>query len=203
MTPVYTATEDELGEVLADKILEPWSESFVVSVRMRRRGSGYLKTKLPELIQLSANVPVLIVTDLDRTECAPVLIEDWFQNRQKPDHMIFRVAVREAEAWLMADHYGFAQFFGVPARHLPARPEELADPKASMLSLVSRYAPRTIRSDVVVRVRTGLRQGLAYNARCREFVRDHWSLGRALPKSNSLERASRRIEELARATATD
>lgn len=198
MIAVYTATEDELGESLADCLVQAAGGSLEVGVRMRRQGCGYLRKKLPELIRLAPHIPVLLLTDQDKSECAPGLIHHWLGKYKCPDNLLFRVVVRESESWLLADHTAFSDFFSVPAHHIPDRPDDLDDPKATMLSLIWRHSPRSLRADMAAQGKGGLRQGLAYNARCREFVDQFWRIDRAIHLSESLDRAYRRVLDLAR-----
>jgi hypothetical protein len=197
MTAIVTVTEDELGEALADRLVAHSGTGLEIAVRMGRKGAGYLRAKLPQLLGLAGKVPVLMLTDLDRQECPPTLIRAWLGERNPPPHLLLRVAVREAEAWLMADRDGFAGYFEVPRHRVPEAPEHLDDPKREMLSILSRFASRAVRRDMVSGTPGALRQGFGYNPRCREFVERHWHLERALPSAESLHRARRRIHWLA------
>ena len=64
--------------------------------------------------------PFILLTDLDKNECAPMLIQEWLTDPLHPN-LIFRVAVHEVEAWILADREAFAPFLGIsPAGH-PSR----------------------------------------------------------------------------------
>lgn len=52
--------------------------------------------------------------------------------------MCFRIAVREVEAWLLADAEQAAGFLAVPLARIPAEPETLPDPKATLIALAGR-----------------------------------------------------------------
>jgi hypothetical protein len=82
VTSIAIATEDVLTEVVCEKIAAYLG--IEVSLRLRKGGSGYLKSKFDSFIQMSRRYPVLIVTDLDRKPCAPRLIEEWTQGRVLP-----------------------------------------------------------------------------------------------------------------------
>jgi hypothetical protein len=47
------------------------------------------------------------------------LTGNWIQNKSIPSKLLFRVAVREAEAWLMADTDAFSAFSGVSKGKIP------------------------------------------------------------------------------------
>lgn len=196
MNYIYAATEDALSEALADRLIATVDDLFQGTTHMGGKGCDYLKAKLPELLKLAGNIPVLLLVDLDRLPCAPHLISSWLRGMKQPDKLLLRVAVREAEAWLLADREGFAGYFGVPLNKLPHNPEELDDPKAQLLSLVWRHAKQPIKGDVVSHSQSGLRQGLSYNARMRHFVHNAWSIDRACAAANSLSRARQRVQQL-------
>lgn len=148
MTAVYVITEDALSEAVIDRIIQFVGGDIEVVTRMRGDGIGYVKRKFPALVRLAKSVPVLMLVDLDRKECAPTLLKDWSQDAKLPDRLLFRIAVREVEAWLLADHEAFAEFAGTPLEKLPANPDGLDDPKLFLLNLVRRYARRPIKGQV-------------------------------------------------------
>jgi len=139
----------------------------------------------------------VLLTDLDRKECAPTLIGEWLGRQAKPEGLLFRVAVREVEAWLLADKQNFASFARVPLAKLPEAPEDLDDPKQTLLNLVTRYSPASLKKDLVADHGHGPRQGLVYNERLSQFVRACWDLEEASMRADSLARTRRRIGELA------
>ena len=59
-----------------------------------------------------------VLVDLDlKPDCAPELVAEALP--EPADGMCFRVAVREVEAWLLADRAGFAKWAGVRASLIP------------------------------------------------------------------------------------
>jgi hypothetical protein len=137
---------------------------------------------------------VLLLTDLDRAACPVGLVESWLGRHECPENLVFRVAVREIEAWLLADHDALRRLLGKTAR-LPPDPDTLPDPKRALLELAKR-APRDVREDLVAVRGAVAAQGLGYNARLCALVEHHWSPERAAERSASLKRARRRIHEL-------
>jgi hypothetical protein len=110
--------------------------------------------------------------------------------------MVFRVAVREVEAWLLADRPGIANLIGAHVNQVPARPEQLDDPKQHLLQLAKRYARGHLKNDLIRMDGTNIKQGVGYNNVLSEFVLDKWSLDTARQNANSLERTICRMEEL-------
>lgn len=169
---------------------------LAVHQRLRRGGFGYLKSKILNFCQMAEHVPLLMLTDLDRLPCAPNLISNWLGQRELPPGLLLRVAVREVESWLLADHAAMGGFLGLSVDVLPNDPDRLNDPKQSLLTLAQR-ARRSVRDDLVVKKGTVASQGLGYNARLCKLVRQDWSPNLAAARSPSLARARLRLREFA------
>ena len=76
----------------------------------------------------------MVLTDLDDGPCPSDLIGGWLTSPRHPN-LILRVAVREVEAWLLADAGNLAKFLGIDEARIPAIPEEIRDPKAMLVEL--------------------------------------------------------------------
>ncbi len=81
-------------------------------------------------------------------------------------------------------------------RRLPGQPDTLRDPKDFLLDL-ARRAPRSVRLDLRAEPGAIARQGLGYNARLSQLVREKWRPARAAARSPSLRSMIGRIRELA------
>lgn len=188
MKGLYIATEDALSEAVADRLVAEVNGELCVSVRMGRKGSGYLKQKLPYLLKTAHAIPVLLLTDLDREACPPTLLAGWLGSRKLPQDMLLRVVVREIEAWLLADWQGFSRFSGVPVEKVPRNPETLDDPKQVLLALVRRFGKRVIKSHLLPERGSTAKIGLGYNEALSCFVMESWSVERAAANAESLDR---------------
>ncbi len=193
MTNIVLATEDELSEQIGIRLAT--NAGLNVELCLRKQGYGYLRSRIPQFCQMANRQPVLLLTDLDNAPCASALIAKWLGRRSRPDNLVLRVAVREVESWLLADHDGMKSLLGSRVKGLPAAPDELGDPKRKLLELAEQ-APRSVREDLVAKTGAIARQGLAYNARLCRWVREVWNLERAAERSSSLSRARARIGEL-------
>jgi len=143
------------------------------------------------------NQPLVLLTDLDSKPCASVLIKEWLGRNSPPINLVLRVAVRDVESWLLADHEGMQQLLGKAKNvHLPLDPDRLPDPKRYLLSLAGK-ARRDVRDDLVETRGSSAIQGLGYNARLCSFVCTDWSIERASSRSDSLRRTRLRLSELA------
>jgi hypothetical protein len=117
-------------------------------------------------------------------------------SRAHPDNLIFRVAVREIEAWLLADHAGMKKLLVAGATKLPRNPDALPDPKQVLLTLAQR-APRAVRNDLLVEAGAIASQGLGYNQCMGDFVFNTWNPRRAALYSASLSRTLNRLQQMA------
>jgi hypothetical protein len=114
--------------------------------------------------------------------------------------MAFRVAVRTIEAWLLADRERIAAWLDIPLQRVPGTPDEVADPKTTLINLARRSQSRRVRADLVPREGSGRRVGPLYPSRLIEFVqgeRHGWRPAVAARKSDSLRRCLLHLRALA------
>jgi hypothetical protein len=136
---------------------------------------------------------MLLLTDLDTYPCAGELIADWLRGVELQPGFLFRVAVREVEAWLLADREGIAGFLAIPVRSVPDWPEALPDPKASLIHLASTSRRREVRERLVAPRGSSAQIGREYNDCLSEFVFRDWNYARATERAPSLARAGERL----------
>lgn len=196
MEYICVATEDVLSEAVALKLIGLTNGKLVVSQKLRKNGFGYLKSKFPNFCNLAKNMPVVLITDLDHCPCAPSLIEKWKKEEALPYNLIFRVAIREIESWILADRDGFSDFLKISKSLIPIAPDQLSNPKATLLSLAQK-APRNLKDGLVAKKGTLAIQGVEYNLILSHFVNQLWNPLKAADNSDSLNRAVKRIKEFA------
>jgi hypothetical protein len=196
MPTVCLATEDSLSEAVGYRLLAEVGPDIEVGLTFRKNGFGYLKVNIEKFCNIAQRSPLLLITDLDKAKCAASLISKWMVSRTCPDNLIFRVAVREIEAWLLADHVGMKKLLVAGATDLPKDPDLLPDPKQVLLKL-ARKAPRAVQSDLVVESGAIASQGLGYNHRMGDFVRNTWDPKRAELCSDSLCQTLNRLRQMA------
>lgn len=194
MIPIALATEDALSESLGQRLLAELAPRLQAPLLLRKGGFGYLRSGMPKWRQLSQRQAVVILTDLDKASCPGVLRADWLGGLPCPENLLLRVAVREAESWLLADHDAVRQFMGSKGV-LPKNPDDLPDPKKYVLQLAEK-AHRDVRLDMVRASGAMSGQGIGYNARLTELVSTAWSPERAAERSPSLGRARIRLRQL-------
>lgn len=191
---INLAVEDESSEHLLRVSLAQTGRPFLVGVVYGRQGNGYLKRMMPAFANAARGAAHLIMADLDNRPCVPDLIEDWFAcdlddySVRRPPNLIFRIAVRESESWVMADREAFAKFLGVATHLVPARPDEISDPKRLLIELARKSRKRDLRNDLVPRPGDLRSIGPDYNGRLAEFLNGDWRAKQAAFTSPSFQR---------------
>lgn len=194
MASISLATEDELSEAVGLRLAI--DAGLAVHQCFRRDGNGYLKVQIGKFCEIARFQPVVVMTDLDRARCPATLIETWLSGRRRPANLLVRIAVREVESWLLADHKAIRGLLAVERFALPQEPDSLPDPKALLLRFASR-APRAVREDLLSVRGAIASQGLGYNNRLCDMVRSDWDPERASVHSPSLRRTRQRLADLA------
>ena len=186
--PIYIAVEDYLSEAVLKTILLQSGQPFAVENCLGRQGSGYLKRKLESFNKTARSIPFIILTDLDRIECPPSLIDSWF-NFKKNDNMLFRIAVREVESWVMAHRSAFSSFLGIARAEIPLNTDTLDDPKKFLINLAFKSKNKILRESIVPCPGSTATIGPDYNGVLIKFVQSRWKVEEALRCSPSLKKA--------------
>ncbi len=193
MSSIALAVEDDLSAAVGSRIVEVTRPDYSVSNCYVCSGSGLMKRRLAAFNNAAQAIPYLLIADLDQTECPPALLSQWFRRIARRPQLLFRVAVREIEAWLMADRTAFARFLGVAVNRVPAYPEQLIDAKAELIRL-ARTSPRRQVRRALIPIGNA-RQGPEHNDALVEFVNSYWRMADAAANCPSLQRA---VDALAR-----
>jgi hypothetical protein len=153
-----------------------------------KNGKRSLLQKIPGYNNAARHSPWIVVVDLDHdADCAPPFRANCLLD--PAPFMCFRIAVREVEAWLLADRERIASFLQVPLKTVPVDPESLNNPKETVVNLARRSRSRNIREDLVPRLGSGRSIGPAYSSRLIEFAANQWRPNLAATQSSSLQRA--------------
>lgn len=190
--PVNLAIEDELSETVLRRLLDHADRGYAVGAAYGRRGFGYLRGTIASWNRAAQYTPFVLLTDLDSRPCPGELIESWLSEPQHPN-LVFRVAVREVEAWLLADRSNFARYLQVSEKWLPENPDALPDPKAALVDVASRSRSKELRERVVPKPGSTAKQGRDYNSCLSDFVRTQWKIREAATTSASLRRTVEKL----------
>jgi len=196
MISIGIATEDELSEAVVEKIILGISDNFDTSIKLRKGGNGYLRSNIEKFNNWAATTPVVVLTDLDASPCPVSLLSSWL-TVPKNEWLLFRVAVREVESWLLADVDGLSTYLNVSSAIIPRNPESLDDPKQKLLGVVKRSKNKTLRNDILPALKNSTAPvGLGYNFRLVSFVNSNWDFRKAATQAESLSRFIANIELL-------
>ncbi len=190
--PINLAVEDALSETVLRRLLAAADRAFAVGTCYSESGYGYLKRTIAGFNAAARGTPFLVLTDLDRATCPSTLIREWLHTEPHPN-LLFRIARREVEAWLLAHADAMARFLRIRSGLIPRDPESLADPKRTLIDLAARSRSRDIRGDLVPPRGSSRVQGPDYNGRMAQFVNEHWDPAVAAASAESLRRALRAV----------
>jgi hypothetical protein len=185
--PVNLAVEDQLSEAVLRKILHYSKRPYVVGTCYNRGGFGYLKKTIAGFNNAAKGTPFIVLTDLDAAECPPSLIRDWLPRRKHPN-LVFRVAVREVESWLLADGNGLSKYLLIRKELIPQDVDTLSDPKQTLVNLARKSRYREIKNAIVPRMYSTAKQGPDYNGKLLPFVSNNWNVTNAMKNSISLKK---------------
>lgn len=161
-----------------------------------RNGKGQIIKNIGGYNNAARHQPWIVLVDLDSEECLLTAKQNWLPTPSAL--MCFRIAVRELEAWLLADRERFASYFAVNMELIPNNPDMLLNPKMSLINLVRRSRRSAIRADIVPDQQLGQVVGPAYTTRVIEFIRsdEGWRPNVAAQASPSLSKALKALADL-------
>ncbi len=194
---ITAAVEGSLDQAVVQRVVEDMGGAL--GPVHGRKGKRYLRDKLSGFNNAARFSPWVVLVDLDEdAECAPELRRDWLP--QPADRMLFRIAVREVEAWIFGDPDRLSRFLRVQRGRVPTNPEALMDGKRAMVDLGRLSRSRDIQEDMVPSPGSGRTVGSGYSSRLSEFVLDRtdgWRPRVSADACNSLRRLLARLSALA------
>jgi hypothetical protein len=160
-----------------------------------RRGRTYIEKNLKGFNEAARVSPWFVLIDLDNAgKCPGDLRAELI--KQQHDQLIFRIAVVELEAWLLADREKVARFLSVSEALIPPSPETLAYPKEHLIGIARRSRSRTVREGLVPREGSGSQVGREYVSMINEFSERSWRADVAAETAPSLRRCMERLRSL-------
>lgn len=191
---IIAVAEDGLAEAVVLRLLDE-IESVRVHQTFVKGGVGNISKNIKTFCSASKIIPHVVLADLDRNRCVSGLFSAWrFEPADHP-RLLLRIAVKEVEAWLLADVDGIARFLAISPRKIAARPETLADPKVVLVSLAKRSRLRHIKEGLAPSPGSGATVGPLYNAFLRRFCAEEWDVEAASLSAPSLAKARLRLQQ--------
>ena len=214
MVSVSIAIEDPLSERVLRRLIYHTRRDWTVGSRYplkalaggrlnpknitEKRGlSGYgqIRAQLPAFNNLAKVKPFIVLTDLDiHVTCPGDLWAKWQPAAAKSPNLLFRVAVKEVEAWLLADRSNIADFLEVPIGDVLTDAEAAKDPKLEIVNLARRSRSIEVKHALVPPVGSVAAVGRSFDSKLIQFSTDFWDIEEAAKKSTSLRRAVRTLE---------
>lgn len=182
--------EDRLSENILRKVVQYCGNS--VGHCYKKNGCSYIDGKIRAFNSASKYSPYIVLRDLDNYSCAPALVKALINN--KNNNLILRIAVREAESWLLADKENFSNYLGISENSISNNVENIRDPKEYLIN-IARKAKKSIREDIVPERGTTAKYGKNYNGCLELFVLNYWDINIAMNVSNSLNKAITAIKK--------
>ncbi len=192
---VQAVVEDVLQETVLRKLIVIFRNDIQLQGVSGKRGNTYIREKIRGYNQASEHLLHIILTDLDQTPCAPQLINDWISFDLHPN-LLFRIAEKEVEAWILADRSEIAKYLGVPVSKIPNDTASLADPKQHIVNLARKSRKKKIKDDIVPKGTAS--QGPGYNTTLQDFVINYWDPERASQNNSSLRKTIQRLKDYLR-----
>lgn len=192
MIPINLVFEDVLSEAVMRKLIAFFPTKYREDKSYNKHGFAAIKRDLKSYNHAAKYTPFFVLTDLDQNECPLTLIREWLTFDKNPN-LIFRVAVKEIESWVMADREGFANFASVSLKRVPVNPDDLINPKAALFEIIKKSKKRELKEDILPRYE-GDRIGPNYNGCLAQFVVKSWDIERAIKSSPSLKRAFENLQ---------
>ena len=206
---IYIAGEDPVTVEIIRRIVRDYAPSLHIISVQPARGSE-LKSKVAAFNKLALTTPVILLSDQDTDDCAPIAKENLLKGIQvQAENFIVNIAVDEAEAWLYADRAGLANYLKVEEEKMPvAKEAKFGGPRLRMEMdtpcktsfhlthiLMKESKDETKRAQILVEG-TAKCKGKEYNSALIPFIQDVWNVEAARKHSYSLDRMIRRIQDL-------
>jgi len=203
---VFIVGEDPVTYAIIKRMLAHCSQDFEIISELPARG-GQIKSKINEFNALAAHTPVILLTDLDATICAPEL-KGQLINQIQNINFIFNVAVDEAEAWLMADRVGFSGYLGVDIDEIPQPAQKKQGGRIALTEMDFRYKSsmflthelikKSRKKELILQLtpKEGASKGPEYNNGILPFIQEKWNIQNARENSDSLSRMISRLLKL-------
>lgn len=208
---LYLVGEDDACKAVIYRVIDFCSISrktpLKVILELPARG-GEIKSKIKNFNILSANTPVVLLTDLDNNGCPPSYISTLMKGDKKNDNFVLSIAVDEVEAWLLADRTGFARYFGVETGLIPlpslikmqgrVEKKEIECRCKTSFHIVTKILPYSRNKSLIEQLtpRPGATKGPEYNSAMLPFIQEYWSIENAVQNSDSLQGMINRIFRL-------
>jgi hypothetical protein len=198
--PVTGVWEDEIsggiiGEIISQLGIEVVLYPVSYIKRTHPNGVGSIRTNISKYNNAANYHPFLVMVDSDNVPCGPELIRKWGLTAINPG-LLFQVAVREVESWVLSDSESFLSHFQIPISMITKFPSDtdlLPDPKNFLMEMISHSHKMNYKRRILPEKGSTARVGKDYNSSILEFIGRDWQIARAEKKSTSLKRFVKKL----------
>lgn len=199
MAVINSLVEGDMDEAAAIRIIEAAGHTH--GTCFGKRGCGYIAKKIKNFNLTAQDIHYLTLVDFmdaqqmdTQLECPPEVISIWLPHRRPK--MLFRIVVRELESWLLADRNNLAKFLKINVALLPLDPENITDPKRSLVNLARKSKSPRIREALVPQAQSTAQVGKLYVSEMKIFISEYWNIESARENAPSLDKAMRSLQGL-------
>lgn len=204
---IYIGGEDFVTKQITKRLIKfcmPEAEIEFEDLTIREHGTRALET-IKKMVIFAKKYPVVAVFDTDGN-CIIELLEKYMSTGKNVDYAAINFAVDEAEAWLMADRKGMAEYFRLSVDKIPDKKygdREISNqiPYKTSLYIMKEIAPlskETFIKESLAFEKLG-KKPPTYNAVWGRYINNIWNIDAACVNSESLARAVERIKRMMQA----
>lgn len=194
---INIAAEDQLGIAALECIIKGEFKNVEIARILpspRLAGNAPIRARVENFrLAAQAGQRFIVLTDLDNGNCPSELLERWGVH-PLPANLLFRVAIREVEAWLLGDRANMAKLLGIKLALVNPYPEQLNDPKNAILELAKKGSKK-IQKELLPEKGAFGKVGLGYNDVLCAFVENNWDYRIAATNAPSLDRFLNRVDQ--------
>ncbi|MBD3287122.1 DUF4276 family protein [candidate division WOR-3 bacterium] len=190
---IMLVIEGNLDNVVSKKLISTYASKIDIRRVIQLGGRSEIQKRINKYNQAAHILPFLVLVDLDTDECPPILINDWLPQRNP--HLLLRIAVRQVEAWLLADREAIADFLNVGLNRIPVQSETI-DKTPELIMVVARKSRKKIIRESIPPSGETAKRGRDYNGQLSRFVMEQWNPERARKNSPSLDKTILALQKL-------
>lgn len=187
MKKISIASEDIISEMVLSKIISQVFTGEIVH-KLGRKGCGDLIKNVSKYNNLAALHPVILMLDLDTRNSADEYVSSICAKLKKDPNFHVVVPVTEVESWLLSDKSTLSVCLGVNEKVMPNEPDNLIDPKQTIINLARKSRLREIKNGLPPTAGEKCSIGISYNSILCEYVNNNWRVDVAKEFSPSLKR---------------
>lgn len=200
MATIFYCVEDVLSKAVVERLLRKYhgTNDSLTEILKRHSGKSKMESKsgFTAFCKAARRNPLLVLMDLDRSECPPSLRAHLTSNawgKAPPPNMFFCVAETEIESWLIADRKGISTFIGISEQKISNDIKKHS--KEYLLNLIKNSKNKDLKSTLIGK-KHEKKAGNLYTLNLVKFVEQQWNPEEASKNSPSLNYIINKIKSI-------